>query len=239
MESRCIALPPQLDAAAIAELERRLREALASGAPVLVLEGVEPGVFCRGLDLTALASDADAREAVRGFARCLFALTEAARPTLAVVAGDALGGGLGLAAACDLTLATTEARVGLPEALFGILPAMIMPALLTRMTPQRARLLALSCVSEEATWARDAGLFDRVVGPERLDWARRRAERELARAAPGTPGRLRALIATVHGRPLAEGLEAATEIAAATFADADVRRAAQRFIEEGEAPWTA
>ncbi len=234
-----IALPPRLGPASIAALEGRLAEVVASGTPVLVLEGEEPGVFCRGLDLAALARESDARPAVRGFARCLRALLDAPRPTVAVVAGDALGGGLGLAAACDLTVATTEARVGLPEALFGILPAMIMPALLTRMTPQRARLLALGCASQEAAWARDAGLFDRVVEPERLGWARRRAARELARAAPETASRLRALIAAVHGRPVAEGLEVGAEIAAASFADAGVRRAALRFVEEGEAPWTA
>lgn len=239
MEACVIELPEALTPAAIAALERGLEAAAATPARVLVLVGSEPGTFCRGLDLGALAREADPGAAVRAFARCLRAILEAPRPTVAVVAGDALGGGLGIAAATDLCLATTDARAGLPEALFGILPAVVMPALLTRTSPQRARRLALTGATVDAAWAREAGLFDRVVEPARLPWARRQAVRELSRAAPGTASRLRALLARVEHRPLGEALEAAADVAATTFADAEVRRTVARFVEEGAAPWSA
>lgn len=234
-----IGLPARLSLSSIDALERALAEAEASDATVWVLDGASPEVFCGGMDLESLATEAQGDRAVRGFARCLRALMHASRPTIAVVEGEALGGGLGLAAACDLTLASTRASVALPEALFGILPALIMPALLSRMTPQRVRLLALTGSTRPAEWAENAGLFDRVVPPERLAQADRRAQRELSRVSPETVGRLRQLVRDQSALALDAGLDEATEIAAATVADAEVRRTVARFLEEGVAPWTA
>ncbi|MBX3273079.1 MAG: enoyl-CoA hydratase/isomerase family protein [Sandaracinaceae bacterium] len=234
-----ISIPARLSPAAIAELERALATGAASSATVFVLEGAGRGVFCEGMDLASLAREGGVEPAVRGFARCLRALVHAPRPTIALVDGDALGGGLGLAAACDLVLASERARVGLPEALFGIVPAMVMPVLLGRTSRQRARLLATRCSTQSAAWAREAGLFDEVAAPERLEWLSRRAARELSRAEPGTATRLRALCAAVEARGFDEALDAARDVALAAFADADVRERVARFIEEGAAPWAS
>lgn len=239
MDAFSIGLPPRLSAVSIEALEATLAAAATSDAKVWQLEGTEPGVFCRGMDLSSVASASDGREAVLAFARCMRLLMGAPRPTLAIIEGEALGGGAGIAAACDLTVATTEATIGLPETLFGILPAMIMPALLSRMTPQRARLLALTCASQSAEWAQAAGLFDRVVAPDRLDKMKRRARKDLSRVAPSATGRLRDLVHRQSALPWGEGLDEATEIAAATVADPDIQRAVARFLEEGVAPWTA
>ena len=238
MHGHRIGLPARLSSTSIGALERSLADAEALDATVIVLEGASPEVFCRGMDLTSIASETNAGGAVHGFARCLAALTHASRPTIAVIEGEALGGGVGLAAACDLTLASTDASVGLPEALFGILPAMIMPALLTRMSPQKARLLAMTGASESAEWANRAGLFDRVLEPSRLARASRKAERALSRVSPSTVTRLRRLLQEQGGSfdtRLADG----AELTAASIGDAEVRRSVTRFLEEGVAPWTA
>ena len=240
MEPFRIRLPARLGAGSIADLERALRDAAAADARVWVLEGAGSGVFCEGMDLGSVAGEqARGREAVEGFGRCLRALVRAPRPTIAIVDGDALGGGLGIAAAADLTIASSRANVGLPEALFGILPAMIMPVLLTRMSQQNTRLLALSGSSRDAEWAARAGLFDRVVGPEALASATRRAQRDLSRVAPAVVSRLRVLVSEGSSRELDAALDHGVETAAATLADAEVRRTVTRFVEEGVAPWVS
>ncbi len=237
MASFRIGLPARLSAASIAQLERAFDEAKASDARVWVLEGDEPGAFCRGMDLSSVASAEDGRVAVEAFARCIGRLAHAPRPTIAVIDGEALGGGVGIAAACDLTLASSASSVGLPEALFGILPAMIMPALLSRMTQQRTRLLSLTCTSEPADWAQRAGLFDRVVEPEKLERAKKRAIRDLSRVNSAAVPKLRRLIDTVGAAPFDAALSSATEVAVDMVADPDVQRTVALFLEEGIAPW--
>ncbi len=239
MKAFRIRLPSRLSAASIVTLDETLTEAEASENSVWVFEGAEPGVFCLGMDLASVATEAKARETVQAFGHCMGRLMNAPCPTIALIEGQALGGGLGLAAACDLTVATSESTVGLPEALFGILPAMIMPALLTRMTPQRTRLLALTGATQKAAWAEQAGLFDRVVEEARFERASRRAQKDLSRVAPVTVGRLRKLIHDQSVLPVGAGLDAAMEVAAEMVADPEVHKNVTRFLEEGVAPWSA
>src|SRR4051812_27966939 len=141
-----IRVPRALEPAGLVELGRALLAASRDDAiRVLLLEGAE-GVFCRGLDAAvALETRGVAEEAraAHAFASCLRALRFGGKPTIAAVDGEALGGGVGLVAACDLVLATERATFALPELLFGLLPATILPLLHERMPPQKARLLAL------------------------------------------------------------------------------------------------
>jgi len=234
-----IGLPARLSAATIETLVNSLAEAKASDARVWVLEGEDPDAFCRGMDLSSVANAEEGRVAVGRFAEALRLLSNAPRPTVAVVHAEALGGGVGIMAACDLVVASEKASVALPEGLFGILPAMIMPSLLTRMSPQKARLLSLTCTAAPATWAHDAGLFDRLSAPEKLERAKKRAVRDLSRVNPGAVARLRSLIHMADDTAFEPALEKATEIAAETVADAEVQRTVALFLEEGVAPWTA
>jgi enoyl-CoA hydratase/carnithine racemase len=94
------------------------------------------------------------------------ALLTAPRPTLAVIDGPALGAGLGLAAACDVVVASERSTFGLPEALYGLAPAIIRPALMTRLTIQQLNMLLFTCHSRSAQEARALGLTA-SIRPER------------------------------------------------------------------------
>ena len=118
-------------------------------------------------------------------------------PAVAYVDGEARGGGVGLAAACDLVLATPRATFALPEALFGLVPGAIRPILEERMAPQKVRRLALLAGSIGAEEALALGLVDRIVadeseaaGPMR---ALARAERGAALQIAHDPGLERAV----------------------------------------------
>src|SRR5262249_37795617 len=131
--------------------------------------------------------------AMDDFVRCLTTVRLGGKPTIALVDGAALGGGLGLAAACDVLLATERASFGLPEALFGLVPATIFPLLLERLPAQRARLLALDPLSRSAGAAITAVLADQIVPVSERDRALARWIRALGRGAPGAVAMIKRL----------------------------------------------
>lgn len=183
MDPLRIVLPERLTAQSVALLRAAL-DAVAE-PPAIVLEGTQD-CFCRGLDFSFARDAPGATRAVADdlgrFAECLALLLKAGRPTLAVVDGAALGGGLGLAAACDFVLATPEASFGLPEALYGFAPAIIRPALLTRLSAQKLNRLLFTCYARFADEALALGLVDQIATRESLGLATRRIVRQMGRA---------------------------------------------------------
>jgi len=223
-----IQVPPVLDSAAVHGLHAAID---AAGQRVLLLEGAE-GVFCRGMDLAGLADDADPAASARAFARCLEALRFSPCPTIALVDGAALGGGLGLAASCDVVLATPRATFGLPELLFGLLPAIVLPVVLERVSSQRLRLLALRGHAVTADQAHALGLVDEVIPPDGLAKASSRWARTLLRADP----RAVALLKQDAAPNLTAGLERGASLTAERLHDAAVLALARDFADGG-APW--
>lgn len=221
-----LAVPPRLDAQGVCALSAGL-EAAAS-ASVVVLVGGQPGEFCLGMDFGD-AIRGEARANLTRFAALLYAIAQCPRPTLAVVDGPALGGGLGLAAACDMVIASSRARVGLPEALYGLTPAVIGPVLAARLSPAHLRLLLVTCHSRDATEARWFRLVDEVVAVDELAAAQRTAVRSLARARTRTVVAMRQWDGAVLSRALAAGVDE-TAIA---LGDAHVVAA----LAEEELPW--
>lgn len=228
-QAAAIAVPERLNEASVRAMHAAFEQALAAGAPVVALEG-GAGRFCLGMDfgdIPALVAKLDLLAGLLG------ALFRSPRPTLAVVDGPALGGGLGLAAACDYVLASDSARFGLPEALYGLAPAMIRPLLLTRLPPQKLRLLLLSCHSRSAEEARVLGLVDEVVAAQALPQARSRIVRQLGRANPATVRACRIWEADALEREIRAGQQQT----AAALRDPQVLEALRRIAEEEGLPW--
>jgi enoyl-CoA hydratase/carnithine racemase len=237
-----ISVPAELDAGVIVALSLEIKRAVEDPVTrVLALRGAD-GAFCRGMSLSEVASSErgdDPSGAVRAFARCLEVLLLAAKPTIAVVDGDALGGGLGIAAACDVVLATPDAAFGLPELLLGLLPAIVLPVLLERMPAQQARLLALRAESVPAERACQLGLADEVVAADDLPRAVRRYARAFARTDPGAAAGLKQYIAELTGLGLAAGLSRGAGLTADLLADGALREAIRDFVAGGTPPWLA
>ncbi len=197
-----IPIAERLDRACVRTLCDGITAATAAQARVLVIDGA-PGRFCLGMDFTRLPE----RDELRTFAAMVRALLLAPMPTLAVIDGPALGGGLGIAAACDYVLASERATFGLPEALYGLAPAIIRPALLGRLTPQRLRMLVVTCHSRSAREALALGLVDELVHEGEIATARARAIRQLRRARADSVVTLRAWEAADLERRLSAGVE--------------------------------
>jgi len=152
---------------------------------VVVLRGTSQ-VFCSGMDL-GLAAVQDAtqlRQGLQAYADLLLTLRTTPHVVIAAMEGSAYGGGVGLAAACDLVIASNEVRLGLPEALHGFYPAIVFAVLGERLTPHKARQLALTCESIDALEAHSLGLVDIVGKPTDFATALQRQARKLQRAVP-------------------------------------------------------
>jgi len=236
---RAISVPPALSDATVDALAREIAAALGDDSVHgLALTG-GAGIFCGGMDLTSLATGppAGAGASVRRFAASLGQLMQAGKPTLAVVQGPALGGGVGLAAACDVVLAARDATFGLPEGLFGLAPAVIAPALLGRISPGALRRLALTALPIGADDARTIGLVDEVLDDDTTLLARaRRVCTALTRVHPRTKAAVNEAARQRSSLSTAEALQWGVEETLGAAQSPETAARVRRFMEGG-APW--
>ena len=186
-------------------------------ARVLVLSGAG-GHFCAGADFggflelmrTAGGRDDDPIAGHnRRFGTMLERLAALPVPTVAVVTGAAMGGGCGLAAACDRVIAADDASFAMPEVTLGVAPAQIAPFVVRRAGARRARWLMLSAARLTAAAARDAGLADVVVPVADLRAALEADLRLLAAAEPASLRATKRIVNRTLDTPLAGALDAA------------------------------
>ncbi len=155
---------------------------------VIVITGAGDRAFSAGGDLAGGFVDSPiARHAARGALADLFrSLRRVGKPTVARVNGHALGGGFGLAAACDIVIAADHATLGTPEVNVGLWPMMI-TAVLQRVMPQKAALeLMLTGRRLPADEAMRLGVVSRVVPGTELDAAVDETVAALAAKSPAT-----------------------------------------------------
>jgi len=179
-----------LDAAMIDALAARCREIERSGARVVVVSGAGTA-FCAGGDIAAWSGespDAFGRHWVRDGHAAFDALARLVQPVIAVLDGDALGGGLELAACADLRIAEAHIRIGQPETGIGIIPGWSGTQRTVRRFGSRSvRRMALFGEVFTADEAFALGLVDQVVEPGAgMAAAGVAASRVLARAPRAT-----------------------------------------------------
>jgi enoyl-CoA hydratase len=157
-----------VDAEALNGIADAVEAAVERGARAIVLTGAG-GHFCAGADLSGVEDDGFF-EALR---RALRLLIEVPLPVVAAVVGAALGAGTQLAVACDLRVATADARFGIPAAKLGLMVdqwTVQRLALLAGHGPARSMLLAADEVSGEQ--AHGLGLAQRLGSlDDALEWA--------------------------------------------------------------------
>ena len=228
-----VRVPAVIDPESAARFGQDFESALsADSARVIALVGAD-NVFCRGMQPSS-PDAAELRDHLQDFAECLLRMRFAAKPVVAVVDGVAIGGGLGLAATADLVIASNRSTFGLPEALFGFVPAVILPLLLDRMRPKDCRLWMLSGYSRSAADAMMAGLVDEVCPIEELARTTARAVRALSRADAKAVSRVKRM--TSHPdleRAVRDGVRATSDMLAETGVSVGFRR----FFEDGRLPW--
>lgn len=162
------------DAAMIRELTAALQAADQDETTRLVVITGSGSSFSAGADMNWMRSLKDAsledneRDALQ-LAELMRSLNYLSKPSIARINGAAFGGGLGLIAACDITIAVDSARFGLTEARLGLAPAVISPYVFRRIGEHNARRYFLSGERFDARQAKDIGLIQQYVSAEQLD----------------------------------------------------------------------
>ena len=221
-------------------LNAAMRAALAEGLAraesdeatrVVVLTGAGRA-FCAGVDLKELAGEADANEAFVGAITAgpmTDALTALSKPLIAAVNGLAVTGGLELALACDVIIASTEARFADTHVRVGLLPGWGMSQKLSRaIGPYRAKEMSLSGNFIDAAQAERWGLANRVVAPAELLPASLALAADMCSADSGTQRQLKRLIDDGYAMDLAAGLALEQERARNYARSAGPQAVAQR-----------
>lgn len=210
---------------------------------LLVLSADGP-VFCAGMDLAemqqrALAADAKAEWGIDAkiYRRLLTDLFQLDIPTLCVVQGSVVAGGVGIVASCDIVLASSAATFALPEPKRGIAAAVVTPLLLYRVGPGAASAVLLSGRTLAADEMLRLGFCHFVCAPEELETKRREL---CASILTGSPG---ALAATKqHLRSCAAGmmtaqLDQSEKLSAIMRESEDAREGLAAFLEKREPNW--
>ncbi|PRP99868.1 Carnitinyl-CoA dehydratase [Enhygromyxa salina] len=229
-----------LDGAGLDQLNALLEAAQESPrCRVIVIESA-PGVFCRGMDLEFLVAHAgeDQSAKLAAYARCMERLRGSAKAVICLIDGEAMGGGVGLAAAADLVVATTRSSFALPECVLGLIPAMVLPLLCERMPVQKARWMALSSRRVEADEALAMGLVDELVeGPTELEQTLRRILKRLLRASPQALARVKRYTSEIATLSRVDALELGARQTATDLLEPETIAAVQGFIAGESPPW--
>ncbi len=183
----------------------------ADGVRVVFVRGAG-GTFSAGADLVwmreaAQLSESDNREDAMAMAEMLHRLHRLPMLTVALVEGSALGGGAGLVAACDMAIATRDARFAFSEVKLGLVAATISPYVVAAIGSRRARALFATGRAFDGPTALGLGLVDEIVDDTAaLDAARDRLAREIVDCAPGAVAESKRLVDHVAGRSVDHGL---------------------------------
>jgi methylglutaconyl-CoA hydratase len=231
-----------MNAAMISEL----RDALArvrgdGGIRVVVLTGAGNS-FCAGGDLewmrTQASADRPTRIAqARELALMLKDLNELPKPVIGRINGAAYGGGVGLAAVCDIVVASDAARFGLTEVRLGLIPATIGPYVVARLGEGHARRVFFSGRLFDAEEAKALGLVGRIVPGADLDAAIDEDVRPFLDAAPGAVARAKALVRELGGSPDSDVVERTIAHLADTWETAEASEGLSAFFEKRAAAW--
>lgn len=199
--------------------------------------------FSAGADLNWMKrasayGEAENLEDSRRFARMLHALSGMSKPTIARVQGAALGGGTGLAAACDMAVASADALFSTSEVKFGIIPSVISPYVLRAIGPRHALRYFQSAERISADRALQIGLVNEVTPVDALDAAIAALANALVAGAPQAQKAAKDLIASVNGRAIDEVVieETAQRIARQRATD-EARDGIAAFLEKRTPAW--
>ena len=205
------------DAAQIAAFNDAMARAAASpGLRVIVIAGTGP-VFSSGADIRYLQwagglAPAENLADGRRYAAMAEAMRDAPVPVVGRVQGGAYGGGLSIAAACDIVLAAESAKFAITEARYGLTPSLMVPFLIGRIGQRGCRRWCLTGETMTAAEACRIGLADMVVPDAALDEELATLVDRLLMNAPGGLAESKAAIGanarppldrTIHDRALA------------------------------------
>lgn len=231
-----------LTPALMAGLAEGLDAALADEAVgVIVVTNTGPA-FCAGADLSGGSPAGPAggkRRGARrdGLAELLAAIQDSTKPVVARIAGHCVAGGIGLAAACDISIADDAAKFGFTEVRIGVAPAIISVVCLPKLRRADALELFLSGERISAARAAEVGLITRAVPAVNLDAEVVTVVGKLLAGGPSALAAAKRLVYTIPGMDREAAFTRTTEVSQALFASAEAAEGMAAFREKRLPSW--
>ncbi|HKC24708.1 MAG TPA: enoyl-CoA hydratase-related protein [Thermoanaerobaculia bacterium] len=213
-----------------------------TNARVVVLSG-QGKAFCAGADLAWMARmvsygiEENRRDAA-ALAEMLRAIDGCRKPVVGRVHGAALGGGTGLAAACDVVVAAAGTLFGTTEVRLGIVPAVISPYVVRKLGESRAREWFLTGERWDAEEARCAGLVHRVVPESELDAAVASVVDAILAGGPEAVAEAKRLARLAGELPLEAAIPRTVDSIAARRVSPEGQEGMRAFLEKRKPAWT-
>ncbi len=227
----------------LSELKEALAKIRANRVVRAVILTGEGNAFVSGADIREMQALAGRPAAIRAFTQfgqgVLRDIESLPQPVIAAVNGFALGGGLELALACDIRIASSDARLGFPEVSLGIIPGLGGTQRTTRLAGRGvAAELILSGEVIGAEEAARRGLVNRVVPPQALQSTARELAERIASRGPVAVAMAKAAILAAEQLPLAKGLAFELERTCEVMATPDRAEGMQAFLEKRKPVFT-
>lgn len=232
------------DETLIAELTATLLALDADPAVRVIVLAGEGKSFSAGADLTWMqrqgaASVEENLADARRLADLFRTLSTLAKPTIARVHGAALGGGMGLAAACDICVASDRAVFATSEVKFGIIPSAISPYVIRAIGERQAYRYFQTAERISAARAREIGLVHEVTDSEGgLDPQVEAIVEALLAGGPNAQAAATDLIRAVANKPVTDDVVDDTARRIATLrATPEAREGLSAFLDKRQAAW--
>jgi methylglutaconyl-CoA hydratase len=218
----------------VESLGSNLQRALTSAEVRVVILTNTGNTFCAGADLRS-PSPVNSRHNIVSILR---AIVDAPKPIVGRIAGHCMGGGVGLAAACDISIAVEDVRLGFTEVRVGVAPAIISVVCLPKLRRGDALELFLTGDQFDAARAVDLGLLNRAVPSSDLDSHVAGIVESLLGGAPKAQQAAKELIRRVPEMHRDVAWRWASRRSAALFASEEATAGIAAFRERQPAPWT-
>ncbi len=214
-----------------------------SAAKVILLKG-EGESFCAGADLATMQRIMkydfnQNQEDSNNLMRLFLQIYTQRKPVIALVQGNALAGGCGLATVCDIVVASKEtARFGYTEVKIGFIPAIVLFFLVRRVGEGRARELTLRGNIISADEAQRIGIVNFVVPETEIDrYGLTLAEEIVKNCSSSSLGLIKELLSRIHGMSVADALSYAANLNALTRMTDDCKKGIDAFLKKESAKW--
>jgi enoyl-CoA hydratase/carnithine racemase len=165
-------------------------------------------------------------------------LTSLRKPVIGAINGHALGGGLGLVAACHYTVASSKAKLGTTEIKLGLFPLVILPVIIEAVGSKKALEISFTGEIFTADKAKEYGFVNKVVEPEEVLDSALEFSRKLAAASPLALKIGMDCFVKTRDMEWSKKLDYANTLRVISFLSDDLKEGAQAFLEKRQPNWT-
>ncbi|MFT5443768.1 MAG: methylglutaconyl-CoA hydratase [Myxococcota bacterium] len=243
-----------LGAAVVGGVFEALEAANADPGVRAIVMTNEGSTFCAGANLKerSAANTAKAEKAEKGdkpkskttaasggggFDTLLFAIQQSPTPVIGKIKGHCVGGGNGLAAALDISIAVEDVKFGFTEVRLGVAPAIISVVCLPKMRPGDAMEAFLRGNRFSATRAAELGLINRAVPEDQIDAAVEEVLADLRKGGPNALGFCKRLVHEVPPMEQKEAFKWTAKMSGDLFKGEEAAEGMKAFLQKRKPKW--